>query len=39
MRFLGYTSEARARSAAAKPSQLSTETQHGDDDMENLSSK
>jgi len=39
MRFLGYTTEARARSAAAKPSQLSTETQHSDDDMENLSSK
>jgi len=39
MRFLGYTSEARARSAVAKPSQSSTETQHGDDNIEDLASK
>lgn len=39
MRFLGYTSEARARSAAAKPSQSNAETQYGNDDIENLPSK
>lgn len=39
MRFLGYTSEARARSAAAKPSIASTETKNSDSDLYDQSSK
>lgn len=39
MRFLGYTSEARVRSAAAKPNQSNSETQCGNNDVESLSSK
>ena len=37
MRFFGYTSEARARSAATKPNQATTETQDVNVDPEHLS--